>query len=101
MTESKNESVLISPEDSARMVEPKRSCKHCYGRGYITLLKGDGYIHSDKEGHTPSCAVCKVPNPDRVTRPCACVFRKNPPIVRRMKPVEEVPSVSSAIILKK
>jgi len=60
-------SQIISPEDAELMIDPKRSCKHCYGRGYQLWLEGDGYtVNADGE---------RVKSLKRISRPCACVFR--------------------------
>lgn len=78
-------SAIISPEDSKVMVAPKHSCKKCYGRGNLLKVPGDGYKFVDEkvEGATGVLQVVlkdyvrrtKVPNLDRISIPCPCVFR--------------------------
>ena len=61
------------------MIEPKRSCKSCYGRGVQMWLEGNGYHMAKKSLVTEAGNVRQYEqyeaNPKRISKPCHCVFR--------------------------
>lgn len=76
---------FITPEDAELMVEPKRSCKTCYGRGTVLWVEGDGYKMETKQIPHLKTGVgdlveveevqVRVENMRRINRACSCTFR--------------------------
>lgn len=76
----------VIPEETAKLqVDPKRSCKHCYGRGYQFFVEGDGYKMVEKKipklrtgiGAVVeySTVIQRVEDLKRNALPCVCTFR--------------------------